>query len=124
MGRILTAVAVNTGALAVAAWLFPGIRVGGDGIGERLVTLLAVAVIFGLVNAVVAPVVKVLSLPLIVLTLGLALLAVNALLLLLVAGIAGGVEVPFDVAGFWTAVGGALVVSVVAWALQLALRED
>ncbi len=124
MKRIPTAVLVNAAALTVAAWLFNGIRIGGADTGDRLVTLLAVALIFGLVNALVAPVVKLLALPFIILTLGLLLVVINAAMLLLVANIADGLDVGFRVNGFWTAVGGALVISLVSWALGVALKDD
>lgn len=123
MRKIVTAVLVNAGALAVAAWLFTGIHVGGATTSDRVLTLLVVAVIFGLINAVVGPVVKTLSLPFIILTLGLLLLVINAVLLLLAAKIADAVDVPFRVDGFLTAVGGALVISVVSWALELAIGD-
>lgn len=122
--RILTAVLVNAAALAAAAWLFDGIRIGGAETSDRLVTLLVVALIFGLVNALVAPVVKFLALPFIIVTLGLLLVVINAGMLLLVAEIAEGLDVRFRVAGFWTAVGGAVVISVVSWALGVAFRDD
>jgi len=121
--RILTSALVSAAALAVAAWLFAGIRIGGADTTERLVTLAAVALIFGLVNTLVAPVVKLLALPFILVTLGLLLLVINAAMLLLVAWIADWLDVAFAVSGFWTAVGGALVISVVSWALESTLRD-
>ncbi|MBA2455553.1 MAG: phage holin family protein [Nocardioidaceae bacterium] len=124
MYRIFTAILVNAAALAVASWLFAGIRIGGADTSDRLVTLLAVALIFGLVNALVAPIIKTLALPFIILTLGMLLVVINALMLLLVAAIADGVDVAFRVDGFWSAVGGALVISVVSWALGLAFDND
>ena len=122
--RILTTVLVNAAALAAAAWLFDGIRIGGPDASDRLVTLLVVALIFGLINALVAPVVKFLALPFIIVTLGLLLIVINAAMLLLVAEIADGLDVRFRVAGFWTAVGGAVVISLVSWALGIAFRDD
>jgi len=124
MYRIFTAILVTAAALAVASWLFAGIRIGGADTSDRLVTLLAVALIFGLVNALVAPIIKTLALPFIILTLGMLLVVINALMLLLVAAIADGVDVAFRVDGFWSAVGGALVISVVSWALGLAFDND
>ncbi len=124
MYRIFTAILVAAAALAVASWLFAGIRIGGADTSDRLVTLLAVALIFGLVNALVAPIIKTLALPFIILTLGMLLVVINALMLLLVAAIADGVDVAFRVDGFWSAVGGALVISVVSWALGLAFDND
>ncbi|MBA2640947.1 MAG: phage holin family protein [Nocardioidaceae bacterium] len=126
MTRILTTVLVNAVALAVAAWIFDGIRVGEarSGTAEDVITLVLVAALFGVVNAVIAPIVKLFSLPFIVLTLGLFLLVVNALMLLLTEEIADAVSLPFQVDGFWTAVGGALVISLVGMALDAALDRD
>lgn len=126
MTRILTTVLVNAVALAVAAWIFDGIRVGGarSDTAEDVITLVLVAALFGVVNAVIAPIVKLFSLPFIVLTLGLFLLVVNALMLLLTEEIADAVSLPFQVDGFWTAVGGALVISLVGMALDAALDRD
>ena len=123
MRSILVKVAVNAGALAVAAWLFQGIRIGGGTWSDRLVTLLVVAVVFGVVNAVVGPLVKLLSLPFIVLTLGLLLWVINAAMLLLTAEVTEAFSVPFRVESFLVALGGALVISVVSWVLELVLGD-
>jgi putative membrane protein len=120
---ILTKIVVNAGALAVAAWLFSGIRIGGRSVTDELVTLLVVAAVFGVVNAVVAPLVKLLSLPFILLTLGLLLWVINAGMLLLTAAVADAAGMRFFVDSFLTALGGALVISVVSWVLELALGD-
>ena len=117
-------VLVNAAALTLAAWLFDGIRVGGEDSAARLLTLLGVGAILGLVNVVVAPVVKLLSLPFIVVTLGLFLLVINALLLLLTSRIGQALDLSFEVHGFWTAVGGALVVSIAASILHRLLEPE
>jgi putative membrane protein len=124
--RILLTVAVNAAALAAAAWIFDGIAVGrpGGDTSNRLVTLVLVAAVFGLVNAVVAPIAKLLSLPFIVLTLGLFLLVVNALMLLLTREIAEALDLSFRVDGFATAFWGGLVISLVGMALHAALGKD
>ena len=119
----LVRVVVEAVALAVAAWLFEGIRVTGADRGQQVVTLLVVAVIFGLVNAVIAPVVKLLSLPFIILTLGLLLLVINAFMLLLTSRIAEALDLGFHVDGFWTAVWGSVVISVVAWVVNGLLTD-
>ncbi len=126
MRRILVTVAGNASALAVAAWLFDGIRVGRPGTGsvEDLVTLLLVGVVLGLVNAVVAPLAKLLSLPFIILTLGLFLLVVNAAMLWLTAEVADAFNLTFQVSGFWTYLFGALVISLVSMAVQAAFGDD
>lgn len=124
MARAITVVLFNAGAVAIAAWIFPGIRIGGDTTTDRVVTLLVVGAILGVINALVAPVIKLLSLPFIILTLGLALLVINALMLKLAAWVADQADVAFHVNGFWTAVGGALVISLVTAALELAVPDD
>ena len=87
--------------LALAAWLLPGISIDGEG------TLVVAALLLGIVNALVRPVVLLLTLPLTVLTLGLFLLVVNGLMLGLVAALVDG----FRIAGFGTAVLGSIIVS-------------
>ena len=93
-------------ALWAATQLVPGIHVSG------LVSLLFAALVFGLVNAVVRPVLVLLSLPLTLLTLGLFLLVVNAAML----GLTALLNPWFRIDGFWPAFWGAIVVSVVSWA--------
>jgi putative membrane protein len=123
VGAVLRIV-VNAAALTLAAWLFDGIRVGGEDTAARVLTLLCVGAILGLVNVVVAPVIKLLSLPFIVVTLGLFLLVLNAVLLLLTSRIGEALDLDFAVDGFWTAVGGALVVSIAASVLHRLLEPD
>jgi putative membrane protein len=117
--RILT----NSCALAVAAWLFHGIRITGHTDRDRAVTLVVVALLFGIVNEFVRPVVAFLSLPLYLLTLGLMFFVVNALMLLLTSWIADQVDVGFHVRGFWTAVFGSIVISIVGWAVGQLLPD-
>ncbi|KAB2973692.1 MULTISPECIES: phage holin family protein [unclassified Streptomyces] len=113
----------NAGALAVAVWLIDNITLTGDSTGKQVATLLLVALIFGLVNVVVKPVVKLFSLPLLILTLGLFTLVVNALMLLLTSWLADKVDLSFHVEGFWTAVLGGLIISIVSWALNVVLPD-
>ncbi|MFY0408507.1 phage holin family protein [Solicola sp. PLA-1-18] len=116
----------NAAAIAVAAWLFGGIAVGtaADDTTQRVLTLLLIAAVFSLINALIAPVVKLLSLPFIVITLGLALLVINALLLLLTEWVTGKLDVAFVVEGFWWAVAGSIVISVVNGVLGLFFARD
>ncbi|MGH3385191.1 MAG: phage holin family protein [Nocardioidaceae bacterium] len=120
---LLITLVVNALALAAAAWLFQGISLTGAETSDRVLTLVIVAAIFGVVNAIVRPVVKVLSLPLYVLTLGLVAFVINALMLMLTSWICGLLDVGFVVEGFWTALGGALVVSVVGMLLGSVLPD-
>jgi putative membrane protein len=126
--RLLTWLATNAVALAAATWLLDGIRLTGASSGsaevtDKLVPLIVVAAILGVVTSFVKPVLKVLSLPFILLTLGLFLLVINALLLLLTGWVAGQLDVGFHVDGFWTAVGGSIVITVVTWAVDGLLGE-
>ncbi|MFF4256392.1 phage holin family protein [Streptomyces sp. NPDC001663] len=114
----------NAGALAVAVWLLDKITLTGDSTGKKAGTLIVVALIFGLVNFLVKPIVKLLSLPLLILTLGLFTLIVNALMLLLTSWVADKLDLSFHVEGFWTAVLGGLIISIVSWALHVVLPDE
>lgn len=92
-------------ALAITAWLLPGVHV------QSLLALLLAALILGLVNAVVRPLLVALTLPITVLTLGIFYLVVNAAAFALAAWLSPG----FTVDGFWSALIGALVLSLVSW---------
>ncbi|MBE9373256.1 phage holin family protein [Saccharopolyspora sp. HNM0983] len=101
---------------AVAVWIttaLPGITLEGDDTTAKVLTLLVVSVIFGVVNLVLKPIAKTLGCLLYVLTLGLFGLVVNALLFWLTSYLAGQLQLPFHVDGFWAAFWGALIVSVV-----------
>jgi putative membrane protein len=119
MVSFLVRIVVNAVALWVASELVSGITVGGATSQDRAVTLLLVAVIFGLVNAVIRPVVRLLALPLYVLTLGLITFVINALMLLLTSWLSRLSTLEFAVDGFDTALLAALVVTVVSWVLNL-----
>ena len=121
--RFIIWVVVNALALAAAVALLDGIELTGDTDADKALTLIGVALIFGVVNAVVGPVVKLLSLPFIILTLGLLLFVINALLLLLTEWISRAFGLGFSVDGFWTAVLGAIIITVVTWALEFVLPD-
>ena len=111
-------VVVNALALAAAAGLLPGITLTGATQGDRVVTLVLVALVFGVVNAVVRPVVKLLSLPFIILTLGLLIFVINAFMLLLTSWLSQQLGLGFHVDGFVTAVLGAVIVALATWVLE------
>ncbi|MFJ8645241.1 phage holin family protein [Streptomyces sp. NPDC093546] len=113
----------NAAALAVAIWLLQDITLTGDSTGKKTLTLVLVALVFGVVNFLVKPVVKLLTLPLFILTLGLFTLVVNALMLLLTSWLADELDLSFHVEGFWTAVLGGLIISIVSWALNVILPD-
>ena len=116
-------IAVVAVALWVATLVVPGIGVTAGTPATRLLTLVGVALIFGLVNAVVKPVVQVLGCAFYILTLGLFALVVNALLFLLVGWLAGVVGLPFVVDGFVAAFFGAIVVGVVSFLLHVVIPD-
>lgn len=120
---------VRTLVVAVSLWvatvLVDGIELGDESTptSAKIGTLLVVALIFGLVNAVVKPVIKTLGCPLYVLTLGLIGLVVNALLFLLVGWLAGLFDLPFVVDGFWSGFWGAIIVAIVGFVLHLVIPD-
>jgi len=118
MRNLLLRWLINGVALYVASQLVSGITVEG---GWQV--LLVMALIFGLVNALIGPVLKVLTCPLIILTLGLFTLVINALMLWLSSWIAGRLGVGFHVSGFLPAFWGGLVISVVSFVLSLVLID-
>ena len=107
-------VLVNVLAIVLAASVVPGVSLDG------VLPAVAAGLLLGLVNAVVRPVLLVLTLPITLVTLGLFLLVLNGLCLWLVASLVRG----FHVAGFWSAVLGALVVSVVSWAVTILVSDS
>ncbi|MFD5425375.1 phage holin family protein [Streptomyces sp. NPDC127084] len=123
MMNFLVKTIANAGALAVAIWLIQDITLTGDTTGQKTLTLVLVALLFGLVNFFVKPIAKLLTLPLFVITLGLFTLVINALMLLLTSWLADKLDLGFHVEGFWTAVLGGLVISIVSWALNIVLPE-
>jgi len=123
---ILLRLIINAVALLATAWIIPGIRLGAAGphpTKNDWVTLLIVALIFGIVNAVIRPILILLSLPLEIITLGLFTFVINALMLLVTSWIAQGLSLAFRVDGFITALIGALVVSVISFVLSHVLSE-
>ena len=121
--RFLIWVVVNALALAAATYLLTGITLTAATSTDRALSLVLVAIVFGLVNAVVRPVVKFLSFPFIILTLGLLVFVINALMLMLTSWLSGQIGLGFHVDGFWTAVLGGLVVMVATWILEVLLPD-
>ena len=116
--RLLLRLLANAAALAVATYLLADIRLTAPDTTAKVVTLLVVALVFGVLNAVVKPVFTLVTAPLVLLTLGLFLLVVNALMLLLTSWVASRIDLGWSVEGFGTAVLGALIVSVVSFLLN------
>ena len=127
--RFLSWLVTTAVALAVATLLIDGISFEGpvhgqDEIQHKLVPLLLVALIFGVITSFVKPVLTLLSIPFIILTLGLFLLVINAGLLLLTGWVADKLDIGFEVSGFWPAVGGAIVITVVTWIVDGLIGEQ
>jgi len=123
--RIAIAIVVAMAALGVAAWLVPGIVLCGHNTTAKAETLLIFALIFGVINAVLKPVIKAAGCAFYVLTLGLIAIVVNGLLLWLTSYIAyDKLHEPFHVTGFTAAVEGALIIGIVTWLLHLALPDE
>jgi putative membrane protein len=122
--RFVIWLAVNALALLVAIWLFHGITLHTHGDRTKgFLELLVCAAILGVVNSLVKPVVQFFSIPLIILTLGLLLLVINALMLLLTSRIAEGIGLAFRVHGFWTAVFGSIVISLAGMVIEAVLPD-
>jgi putative membrane protein len=122
--KLLIWIVSTMAGLAAAAWLFDGIAVEGVDWQHQLVPLLGAAVLLGLVTSLVEPVVKFFSFPVIILTIGLFVLVINALMLLLTSWLADQLDVGFHVEGFWTALFGSLVITLVASLTRAFLPDE
>ena len=116
--RFLLRLLANAAALAVATWLFSGISLTAGTTGRKVGVLLVVALVFGIVNAVVKPIFTLVTVPLVLLTLGLFLVVINALMLLLTSWISDQLSLGWHVDGFWVALWGSIVVSLVSFVLN------
>jgi putative membrane protein len=121
--RFLLRLAVSAAALAVATAVLPGIQLTAGSTISKVLTLVAVALIFGVINAVLKPIIKTIGCLFYILTLGLVALVVNALLLWLASVVAGWLSLPFHVTGFVPAFLGALIISVVTWLLSVLIPD-
>jgi putative membrane protein len=120
---IIIRLIISALALWISTLVIDGITVEGSA-AEKAGTLLVVAVIFGVVNAVLRPIIKVLGCWAYALTLGLIAIVVNAALLMLTSWIAEQLDLSFDVDKFWpTAVLGALLIGIVSWLLNLLVPD-
>lgn len=119
--RILIRIIINAVALWVST-LLPGISLTGS-TWHKVGSLLAVAVIFGIINAVLKPIIKVIGCGLYILTLGLISLVVNALLFLLAGYLSDKLGLTFHVSGFWAGFWGALIVAIVSFLLSLLIPD-
>jgi putative membrane protein len=117
--RFMIRLLVNAAALWVATRLVSGVSYDGGAL-----PFFGVALVFGVVNALIRPVTKLLTLPIIILTLGLFALVVNGLMLWLTSSLSSALGLGFHVSGFWPAFWGALVVSIVSTILSMMIVAD
>jgi putative membrane protein len=122
--KVLLRVLITAVALFVATAVVPGIQLLAATTLSKVTTLVVVALIFGVVNVVLKPIVKTLGCVFYLLTLGLIGLIVNALLLWLTSWVAGKLSEPFHITGFWPAFWGAIIVGLVSWLLSITLGEN
>jgi len=121
--HFLLRLAISAAALAVATAVLPGIELTTGSTTEKLLTLIAVALIFGVINAFLKPIIKTIGCLFYLLTLGLVALVVNALLLWLASVVAGWLKLPFHITGFVPAFLGALIIGVVTWLLSVLIPD-
>ncbi|MEH0970077.1 phage holin family protein [Micromonospora sp. CPCC 205546] len=119
----LIRLAITAVALWVTTLIVPGVEVSGRSGTTSALTLVVVALIFGVVNAVLKPLIKVFGCVFYLLTLGLFALVVNALLFLLTDRIARALDLPFHVDGFWAAFWGAIVMAVATWLISVVVPD-
>jgi len=122
--HFLLRLAISAAALAVATAVLPGIELTTGSTTEKLLTLIAVALIFGVINAFLKPIIKTIGCLFYLLTLGLVALVVNALLLWLASVVAGWLKLPFHITGFVPAFLGALIIGVVTWLLSVLIPDQ
>lgn len=119
MTRFLLRWAINAAGVYAAIWIVPGISFLGE-----WTSILWIALIFGLLNALVRPLLKFLTCPLIILTLGLFTIVVNTLMLMLTSSVGQSFGLAFMVDGFWSALLGSLVISLVSVVLSIFVRDE
>jgi putative membrane protein len=124
MLRFLVKTLINAAAIWVATAIVSGISLTSGDWQHKTLTVILVAVIFGVVNFIIKPIVKLFSLPLFFLTLGLITFVINALMLWLTSWASGQLKLDFHVDGFVPALLGSLIISIVAWALHLVFRDE
>ena len=122
--KLLLRILIPAAALGVAHLVLPGIELTSGSDLEKAGTLIVVALIFGVVNAIIKPIVKTVGCVFYVVTLGLIGLVVNGLLLWLCSWVAGKLSLPFHITGFWPAFWGAIIIGVVGWLLNLIFDDD
>jgi len=120
MSRLLLRWAINAIALWAAIQIVPGLEHQAD----SGVSLLIIALIFGLVNALIRPIVILLTCPLILLTMGLFILVINTIMLSLTVWLSGVFDLGLSSSGFWSTFFGAIVISVVSGVISLLIKDN
>jgi len=121
---IITKVVINAVAIWIATLVIPEVEIGGDGLGNRILSLLIVGALFGLINTFIKPFVKLFTLPLYLLTLGLISFVVNALMLKIVEWLSGKIGITFDAGPFfWSTIGAAVVITFVSMILNVTMPD-
>lgn len=120
---ILLRLAASAAAVWVATLILPGIQVNAETTAGTIGTYFAIAILFGVVNAVIRPIIKMVGCSIYVLTLGLISFVVNGLLLLLTSWFAKLLDLPFHVDSFWSGILGAIVIGLVGWLLNLFIKN-
>jgi putative membrane protein len=115
MKSFITRLFINSLAIAATAWLLPGITIGGD----KVLTIVLVALVFGIVNAIIKPIFSFVTCGLYVLTLGLFTFIANALMLWITQYVTAWVGLQFSIDTFWTALVGAIIISIVSFVLSM-----
>lgn len=125
MRGIIIKIVVNAIAIWVATLIVPGVDITASDTGHKVLSLAVVGALFGVVNAFIKPIVKVLALPAYILTLGLFAFVVNALMLKLADWLSGGFGIAFSSGDFfWSTIGAAIVVGLVSWLLSIMVRDS
>ncbi len=122
--KILIKLVITAFALWIATLVIPGIHLHAHTTAGKIGTLIVVALIFGIINAILKPIAKTIGCLAYAVTLGLISIVVNGLLFWLTSYVAGKLKLPFHITGFLPAVLGALLVGVVGWVLSLVLDRD
>jgi putative membrane protein len=119
--RIIIRWIITAIAIFLTAWLLPGINITSS---NGFVTVALVAVILGFLNAVVRPILAILSCGCIVATMGLFMLVINAFVLWLTGWVAAELNIGFQVEGFWPALWGSIVISIISFVLSMLFLDE
>ena len=120
MKSFLTRVLINALAIAATTWLLPGITIGGN----KIWTVILVAVVFGVINATIKPIFSFVTCGFYVITLGLFTFIANALMLWITQYVASWLGLQFSIDTFWTAIIGAIIISIVSFFLSMVFGKE